>query len=219
MRIWRSDPREGRGGLFTPRYSCREEEDQMAWGPTSSGSSGSWCAGWVAQGSDCVCLHEIHGRTMEIRCAVDSGEKMTSDSTDPCVRERDNGTRSGRLTTRTHQRVTAWDGARRPHTSVGAVSRIGLRRRRSQDGLNRWSRLKQRFHFFLFFLFSFSNLFYSNFEFKFKCELALKLKLQNKNTSILFNHFVLSCIMFIFLSFISHLFPFWLSKFKFQILI
>jgi hypothetical protein len=30
MRIWRSDPREGRGGLFTPRYSCREEEDQMA---------------------------------------------------------------------------------------------------------------------------------------------------------------------------------------------
>jgi hypothetical protein len=63
-----------------------------------------------------------------------------------------------------------------------------------------------------YFLFSFSNLFYSNFEFKFKCELALKLKLQNKHTSMvvfyLTIYFVLSCIVFIFVSFISHLFPF-----------
>jgi hypothetical protein len=68
------------------------------------------------------------------------------------------------------------------------------------------------FFFFFYFLFSFSNLFDSSFEFKFKFELALKLKLQNKHTSMvvfyLTIYFVLSCIVFIFVSFIYHLFPF-----------
>jgi hypothetical protein len=113
MRIWRSDSRGGRGVCLRRAILAGKKKTGRREGPLAAAVAVVDAWGEWLRGSDCVCLREIHGWTTEIHCVVDSGEKTTSDSTDPRVREIDNGTRSGRLTTRTHQpvtRETALDG-------------------------------------------------------------------------------------------------------------